>query len=328
MIYLFTWNNDYLITEEVLRWKHGFIEKHGEENITHITRLDSNTKNTIWETLVSRSLFVEKRLVIISGFPFSGEKSFPGVTQLEEEIISLIPDIPEEVLLVFSSSNPDKRKKWWKAIQATAKIKELSISWEDEVFQILNNKYRALIEPTALRRLINLKWWSLQKSISEIDKLLISPLSTLSNDDRGDFKIISSDIDSYIHPEFEESIFVFIDTILNRNWKKIFTDLSILIDSSNLYAVYQSIIANLRVFLYIELLKSLKKSHKEIWDILKLWNRTFLINKQHKSSHKSISLLYINLLKFDKNMKFWKFTSSDPKDLKRELENVFLKFLG
>lgn len=327
MIYLFTWNNDYLITEEVLRWKHGFIEKHGEENITHITHLDSNTKKTIWETLVSRNLFVEKRLVIISGFPFSGEKSFPGASQLEEEIISLIPDIPEEVLLVFSCINPDKRKKWWKAIQSRAKVKEFSISWEDEVFQILNNKYRALIEPTALRRLISLKWWSLQKCISEINKLLISPLSTLSNNDRGDFKIISSDVDTYIYPEFEESIFVFIDTILNRNWKKIFTDLNILINSSNLYAVYQSIIANLRVFLYIELLRSLKKTPKEIWDILKLWNRTFLINKKHKSSYKSISELYFNLLDFDKNMKFWKFVSSEPKDMHQELENIFLKFL-
>jgi len=328
MIYLFTWNNDYLISQEVLRWKHWFIEKHGEENITHITSLDSNSKSTISEALLSRSLFAEKRLVIISWFPFSGEKSFLWASELEEQIISLIPDIPDEVLLVFSSINPDKRKKWWKAIQAAAKIQEFSISGEDEVFQILNRKYKSQIEPTALRRLISLKWWSLQKCISEIEKLLISPLSTFWKDDRGDYNIISSDIDSYISPEFEESIFVFIDTILNRNWKSLFSDLKILIDASNLYGVYQSIIANLRVFLYIEFLKSQKKSPKEIGGILKLWNRAFLINKTHKSKFNSIASLYNNLLIFDKNIKFWKFTSSDPKDMQRELENVFLKFLG
>ncbi len=328
MIYLFTWNNDYLITQEVLRWKNWFIEKHGTENITHITNLDSNSKNTISESLVSRSLFAEKRLVIVSWFPFSWEKSFSWAAELEQQIISLIPEIPEEVLLVFSSINPDKRKKWWKSLSAVAKTKEFSISSDDEVFQILSQKYKATIEPTALRRLILLKWWNLQKSISEIEKLLTAPLSLLSKDDRGDYSIISSDVDTYILPEFEESIFVFIDTLLNRNGKRIFKELSSLIDSSNLYAVYQSILGNLRVFLYIEFLKSIKKSPKEIGEILKLWNRSFLINKSHKSKFKSISTLYNNLISYDKNMKTWKFVSSDPVDMHRELENVLVKFLA
>lgn len=328
MIYLFTWNNNYLINQEVLRWKNGFIEKHGEENVTHISSLDWNTKNTISETLVSRSIFAEKRLVIVSGFPFSWEKSFAWAAELEEQINSLIPEIPDEVLLVFSCINPDKRKKWWKTLSSSATIKQFNINWEDEVFNILQQKYRSKIEPTALRRLILIKWWNLQKSISEIEKLLISPLTTLSKHDRGDYQIISSDVDSFILPEFEESIFVFIDTLLQRNWKKIFSELINLIDSSNLYAVYQSILANLRVYLYIELLKSQKKSSKEIWNILKLWNRAFLVNKAHKSKFKSISSLYNNLLEFDKNMKLWRFTSSDPTDMHRELENVFVKFLA
>jgi len=328
MIYLFTWNNDYLITQEVQRWKLGFIEKHGEENITHINSLDVNTKNTISHNLTSRWLFAEKRLIIISGFPYSWEKSFAWATELEEQILSLLEEIPKEVLLVFSSHNPDKRKKWWKTLSKLATVKEYSINWEDEVFQILSNKYKALIEPTALRRLILLKWGDLQKSLSEIEKLIVAPLWYLSGEPRDDYKIKSQDIDSYIMPEFEESIFAFIDTILNRNGKKIFSELSNLINSSNLYAVYQSILANLRVFLYIELLKSQKKSPKEIWDILKLWNRAFLINKAHKSKFKSISSLYRDLLNFDKNMKLWKFTSSDPVDMHRELENVFVKFLA
>jgi hypothetical protein len=71
-------------------------------------------------------------------------------------------------------------------------------------------------------------------------------------------------------PEFEESIFVFIDTLLQRDAVKIFSELNNLVTYSNLYAIYQSIVANLRVFLYIEFLKSQKKSPKEIGDILKL----------------------------------------------------------
>ena len=328
MIYLFTWNNDYLIKQEVFRWKNGFEAKHGSENITYISSLDTNTINTISETLVSRSIFAEKRLVIISWFPFSGEKAFSWASELEEKIITLLDELPEEVLVVFSSLSPDKRKKWWKTISKLAKTTEFLIDSEDQVFQILTKKYKAQIEPNALRRLITIKWGDLQKCISEIEKLLIAPLDILSKEDRGDYNIISSDIDNYISAEFDESIFVFIDTLLQRNGNKIFSELSILINNSNLYAIYQSIIANLRVFLYIEHLKTNKKSQKEISEILKLWNRAFLINKQHKSSSKKISELYNNLLHFDKSMKFWKFTSSDPIDLKRELENVFVKFLA
>lgn len=326
MIYIFTWNNEYLIIQEVLRWKNAFIEKHGEENITYITSLHSETKNIISEILISRSLFMEKRLVIISGFPFSWEKSFAWAAELEEKIISLIADIPDEVLVVFSSVNPDKRKKWWKSLVSKATLKEFSIHSQDEVFQLLKQKYTTKIEPTALRRLILIKWWNYQKCISEIEKLLLSPLESREKYDRGDYLIVSQDIDTYILAEFEESIFVFIDTLLDRNWKRIFSELQNLINWSNIYAVYQSILWNLRVFLYIEFLKSMKTSPKEIGEILKLWNRSFLINKSHKSKFKSISRLYNNLLDYDKNMKSWKFISSESRDMQRELENILLKF--
>jgi hypothetical protein len=77
-------------------------------------------------------------------------------------------------------------------------------------------------------------------------------------------------LQEHIIPEFEESIFVFIDTLLQRDAAKIFSELDNLITYSNLYTIYQSIVANLRVFLYIELLKSKKIAPKEIGDILKL----------------------------------------------------------
>lgn len=317
MIYLFTWNNEYLIKWEALKWKKAFAEKHGQENITHISSLDQNTKHIISNTLISRSLFAEKRLVIIDGFPFSWEKKFSWASDLESMILEHLQAIPQEVLVVFLSANPDKRKTWYKTLSKLAEIKDFTIQWEDRVYHILSQKYWNSLEAFALKRLITLKWWDLQKCIWEIDKLLITKV-----------RLEQPDVDAHIMPEFEESIFVFIDTLLLKNKTKIFSELDNLINYSNLYAVYQSIIANIRIFLYIELLKKQKKSPREIGDILKLWNRAFLINKQHKSSYKSISELYFNLLDFDKNMKFWKFTSSDEKDLKNELERIFLKFVS
>jgi DNA polymerase III delta subunit len=316
MIYLFTWNNDYLIREEVLRWKDGFKEKHWEENITHVSFLDWNSKNTIPEVLVSRSIFAEKRLVIIDWFPFSGEKAFSWASDLESQILWLLESVPKEVLVLFVSVNPDKRKSGFKHIKKVSQVKEFNIAWEDEVYSILQRKYWKHIDGNTLRRLIFLKWGDLQKSLWELEKLLISYN-----------QITSSHLQEHIIPEFEESIFVFIDTLLQRDAAKIFSELDNLITYSNLYTIYQSIVANLRVFLYIELLKSKKIAPKEIGDILKLWNRSFLINKSHKSKYKNISKLYIDLLDFDKNMKFWKFIGSEEEDMKRELERVFLKFI-
>jgi len=99
----------------------------------------------------------------------------------------------------------------------------------------------------------------LQKSISEIDKLRITKEY-----------ISTQDINTVIIPEFEESIFVFIDTLLSKNKQKLFSEFQNLLSFSNMYALYQSILANLRVFLYIEFLKSQKKSSQQIGDILKL----------------------------------------------------------
>lgn len=316
MIYLFTGNNRYLIREEAQKWKIAFGEKYWEENVTHINSLETTSHQDLQQALTSRSLFTEKRLVIIDWFPFSWERNFSWAQSCENIILNALENIPEEVLVVFLSDNPDKRKIWYKTLAKLAEIKNFVISGEDEVYHILSQKYWDIIDSGSLKTLIFMKAWDLQKTIWEIEKLLV----TCS-------KITAQDIQDNVMPEFEQSIFIFIDTILSKNSSKIFKEFENLLQYSNMYALYQSIIANLRVFLYIELLKSQKKSPQKIGDILKLWNRQFLINKSFKGSFPDIQKLYRDLLNFDKSMKFWKFISSDEQDLQKQLEGVFLEFL-
>ncbi|MDA9128906.1 hypothetical protein N9J72_00320 [Candidatus Gracilibacteria bacterium] len=352
MLYLFTGNNRFLIQEEAQRWKHNFADKFGIENVLHITNLENTTQSFLTESLLGRSLFSEKRLVIIDGFPYSGENAFSGAADIEKLILDSLKNIPEETLVVFLAVSPDKRKVSYKTLSKLAEVKEFSTAGEDQVIHILQKKYGDTIDYVALQKLVHYKGGDLQKSISEIEKLSLHklPLSILSGVERGNRigspfplggeriqdrgivgkaanKISLQDIEQNIIPEFEESIFVFIDTLLAKNKKQIFSEFENLLNFSNFYAVYQSIIANLRVFVYIEFLKSQKKSPKEIGDILKLGNRQFLINKKHNSSFQSLQKLYTHLLNFDKNMKFGKLISSDEKDLKREIESIFLKFI-
>ena len=338
MLYLFTGNNRYLITQEIQKWKHAFGAKYGEENVSHIPSLEVVSSDFLAESLLSRSLFSEKRLVIIDWFPYSGERSFSWAADIEKTLIDSLDYIPEETLVVFASLSPDKRKSSYKTLSKLAEVKEFSTAWEDQVVSILQQKFSSIIEYPALQRLVYFKWWDLQKSISELEKLMIlfsqdtshtKPLSnSLLKGERTSCKITREDVENYIIPEFEESIFVFIDTLLSKNPEKIFSEFENLLNFSNFYAVYQSIIGNLRVFLYIEHLKSQKKSPHEIGDILKLWNRQFLIKKSYKANFSDINSLYTSLLNFDKDMKFGKLISSDEKDLQKEIERVFLRFMS
>lgn len=258
MIYLFTGNIRSLILQEALKWKSAFTEKYGAENVVHISNLDQTSGKFIVENLLSRSIFSEKRLVIIDGFPFAGERSFSGASDIESLILEHLSKIPEDTLVVFLSENPDKRTLAYKELSKIAEIKNLSLDGEDAVYDYLSKKYKN-IDPTALKRLVFLKGGDMQKSQSELEKLSLTKAH-----------ITLQDIETLIIPEFEESIFVFIDTILAKNQKKIFQEFRNLLEFSNLYALYQSIIANLRLFVYIEYLKSNKKSQNEIGDILKL----------------------------------------------------------
>lgn len=317
MKYLFSWNNSYLIWKQGQKWKQAFRDKYGDENVIHIKGLDTISKDFLSESLLSRGLFSEKRLVLVEDFPLSSETSFSGASDIEKHILELLPHIPEDILVVFLSTNPDKRKAGFKELKKVAECQEFSISSEAEVISAISQKYAGKIDASAVKELVYMKGNSLEKSISELDKLLLTKDS-----------VTLSDIKNCIIPEFEQSIFVFIDTILDKDSKKIFSDFENILGHSNLYAFYQSIIANIRTFLYISFLKKSGRNTNEIGDILKLWNRTFLINKRYRAKHVEIKKLYEKLLEFDKNMKFWKLISSEEDELTFQLRQIFVDYLG
>ncbi len=317
MIYLFTWNNSYLLKQEVLRWKEWFISKHWEENITHISSPVWHTAQSLGSILTARSIFNPTSLVILEWLPQSTGDSFAGLTDIENALIDIVDSVPEETIVLFSNTNPDKRKAFYKKLTKVSKGKDFSATWEAEVYNLLSKRYGMKVEEFTLKRIVALKSGNLEKSIWEIDKLLITR-------DRLEIE----DIKDYISPEFEESIFTFIWNLLDKNGKSIFRDFHLLLDNSNLYAVYQSILANIRTHVYIELLKTQKINPKDISQILKLWNRSFLTGKSYKTSHKKIKTLYIDLINFDKNMKFGRFLLNEEDDLKRELEYILVKFMS
>ncbi len=107
-----------------------------------------------------------------------------------------------------------------------------------------------------------------------------------------------------------------------------FYELENLLNFSNLYGLYNSILANIRVFLYIELLRQKKMSPQKIGNVLQLGKRQFLLQKNYRASFQDIQKLYTQLLSFDKHMKSGKLVSSQESDIYQALKRVFIEFLA
>lgn len=307
MKYLFTWNSDFLVSDAIKKWKDQFIQKYWEFNMVHIKNISENNVNFLAENILSQSFLAEKKLIIIEI-----EKD------IKEEYINFlstnINKIPDENIVVFSYANPDKRQKFYKLLQKETEVKEFNISSENDTFSLIKSKYWTNINDEAIRKLITYKSNNLTKIESEIVKLLI----TNNN-------INASDIIENIVPELEESIFEVVDNILNLNIPKALNNMDKILSQSNIYWLYNNLLANLRTSTYIINLKNKWISSNEITKILNLWNRWFLVNKKYKINSKQLSKLYINLINIDKKMKSGKLIWTEEIDFKLEFEKELIK---
>lgn len=307
MIYFFTWNNEFLVSEAVKTWKKKFVEKFWDFNMIHIKDIESVDKNFLVENLTSTSFLSEKKLIILNiDKDISSDK--------EEFLIKILENIPEENILLINSTNIDKRSKLYKKIKLLSEIKEYNTQNDSDLYSIISKKYSWKIDNQAINTIIRYKAWNLNKIISEIEKLLITK----------DF-INQKDIVENIAPELEESIFQVIDDILNKNTIEAIKKIENILNDTNIYAFYNNLLANLRTSVFIMKMKNSWKNQNDISSTLNLWNRTFLINKNYKISYSQAEKLYIWLINIDKKMKSWKLIWSEDNDLKFEIEKILIK---
>jgi len=320
MIYLFTWNSDFLVREKTLNWKKLFIEKNWEFNLVHFKSLAEIDNNQIIENLLAEWFMWEKKLIIIEDFPLSwsnkiwvsNKKSI--LSDKQDFLESIVKQIPNNNIVIFSSSNPDKRSKFYKLIKKEAtKIEEFNTKSEHESAQIISNKYWSIIDFNAINLLLKYKWGNLEKSLSEINKLQITRET-----------ITQADIKNYVKPELEESIFQLIDSIMDINIWEAQKKLTNILEDTNIYAFYNNLLANIRTNIYISQLKKLQVPTQEITSQLSLWNRGFLVTKNHRITHKKLNSLYVSLISLDKKMKSWKLLWTTEEDFQFEIEKTIL----
>lgn len=313
MIYLFVWEN-YFRKKLLNTWKESFKTKFSEHNIIHISNVFDYDLWFFEQNLLSSWFFSEKNLFIIDDFPFtSDEENNENTIKIQEFFLNILPKIFTENIVVFNSLKVDKRSKLYKKILEIWEIKDFLINDEDSLQKKLKEVYGSWVSLSAINKMIELKWLNFSSISKEFDKILI----TKDFIDLQDLNLITKDI--------EESIFEIINDLLNLETKKAILklrELSISLD--NPYLLYNSLSSNLRVYFYMFKLKQLWKSNSEIKDILELWNRSFLADKNYKIDKQKFLIIYEKIASIDSKMKTWKLIWSENEDMMYEIERCLV----
>lgn len=313
MIYLFVWEN-YFRKKLITSWKTSFALKFSEHNIIHISNVFEYELSFFEQNLLSSGFFSEKNLFIIDDFPFwSDEENSGDIQKIQEYFLHILPKVNADNIVVFNSQKADKRSKIYKEISKIWEIKDFVVNDFNDLNSKLKEVYKEKVSPSALQKMIDLKWLNFWNIANELDKLLI----TKDYIDVQDIAFVTKDL--------EESIFDIINDILSCETKKAILKLRELSDSlDNPYFLYNSLAANLRVYFYIFKLKINWQSSTQVKDILELGNRAFLVDKNYKIDKKKFINIYEKIAMIDGKMKSGKMIGNDTADMMYEIERCFI----
>ncbi len=315
MIYIFSWNNHIALKSELQKWKDRFLEKFWDFNFFNITEIQRIPKATLHEILISPSFLWQKKLVFLELPETKNEET--EVEDFDSYLENLIDTIPEENLIVFHTTTLKERNTLHKKILQKWESRTFSIIQDEaSISSYLSWKYSSLWK-REIDTIVRLKSWNLEKSVHEIEKLLTYSESPTIQD-----------ITNNIIPEPEESIFQFINVLLNWTLKEIHISYNILQEQMNFYYFYNSLLWSLRTTVFIETLKSKNFSPTKIDEILKLGKKSFLVNKRYKLSTQIIKKLFISVITFDRKMKTGYTVGNQEEELFKELEITIFQSLS
>jgi len=312
MIYVFFWEHR-LRHKLVNSWKDAFAQKWDENNIFHIKNVYEYDPAFYGQTLLSEWLFSQKTLCIIDDAEFFVETKNELSREYADFFTNIFPRIGEDVTLVFSQGNIDKRSKFFKDIQKIATLKDFSLQEKWASTEHIQKLYGEHLAPGVLQKLVEQVGEGFSALASEIEKLLLT---------KNTIHIVDLE---HISTSREQNIFEIIDLLLSERYQHFLQKLRILAyDLGNPYYLYSSLLANLRPYAYIFLLQKQGKSTAEITSILDLGKRAFLVGKNYKIPRDTFLRIFANLLSIDTKMKSGHMLGPETQDMLYEIETSLL----
>jgi DNA polymerase-3 subunit delta len=208
-IFLFTGEEQYLLDQELQRWKEGFVQKFGADSIFTYSPENFDPSHMM-QNILGGGLFVSKKMIIIKHIPTDGQQRIPAKAQEEftESYMKQVANISPDTIVVFVSYKPDKRVKLYKFLQKTAQVKEFSSLTDTQRKQYIKQRSGSVtLDAEVVDHLLLVVGPDLYRLQSELQKLLLwGQAHQLARIDK-------TDIDKVVFGQVQANTFVLFDVI-------------------------------------------------------------------------------------------------------------------
>lgn len=175
-MYLFTGQETYLLDKELFRRKENFLLKYGPDSVFQFWFENLDIAH-IKQAIYSSWLFTTKKLILINGLPLDattrlGEEIMDQLTTFIDAFIKAEGKIPEDSLLVFISTTPDKRLRLYKFLEKNANVKSFDQLKDSELVWFVSKELQEFtISREAIRYFVDKVGVDLYRLRFECDKL-------------------------------------------------------------------------------------------------------------------------------------------------------------
>lgn len=321
-IVFFTGPNHIFLRRDLDAWIDIFAQKYGEYNISRLNR-DNLAKINIQAELLTPVFLGEKRLIVLEDVPFATsqkdeeektEESTSKTLDPESIVLEALDQIPETTVVLFISTEPDKRKALYKKLISTATLKEYE-KLEGNVLREYIRKRLPHIDVTALARFIEYTGADINRIESEMDKLALY---------KQDGWITEEDIKTTVIPTIETSIFSLTDAIFMLDSPLAHHELINILETHNIHYVFSTLVSTLRTFLYATKLLSSSYEPGNVQSLLKIHPYAFEKMKKNMRYSKRMEVLFSEFISLDKRTKTGEGIGDTDEALRLGLEKAIL----
>jgi len=310
-VFLFMWEEVFLLNKELKRWKDNFLEKFWSESL-FIFDWWNFVLNRVMEAVFGWWLFSTKKMVIIYGVPIDTYSNNKILIKNSDKFVSSFENVvvPDDVLLIFVSYKPDKRLKFYKSIKDVVQVKEFKpLRMASQYKNILSEQLWSLHVSGDVMEYFLLKVWkNLYRLMQELEKIkLWCSVHWL-------VEITQDVIDIVVFGQVETNAFLFFDYFLTDKkktfilWDKIRDDW---VDFNQaLWMLYWGL------KLYILMVDANKQWVSDSKTMAKITGfHPFAVSKNMKNinivvkKYNKIKLFYNNLIELDYSIKIGKVNS-------------------
>ncbi|MDD2892236.1 MAG: DNA polymerase III subunit delta [Candidatus Gracilibacteria bacterium] len=320
-IVFFTGSNHIFLRRDLDAWVDIFTKKYGEYNISRLNR-ENLVKINIQAELLTPVFLGEKRLIILEDVPFAAnqkdeeknEELSSKVLDPESVILEILDNIPETTVVIFVSTEPDKRKALYKKLISVATLKEYE-KLEGNALREYIRKKLPHMDISALSRFIEYTGADINRIESEIDKLALY---------KQDEWITENDIKTTVIPTIETSIFTLTDAVFLLDNSTAHRELLQILETHNIHQVFTTLISTIRTFLYVAKLLSMNYEPSEVQSLLKIHPYAFEKMRKNMKHRKRIESLFSEFITLDKRTKTGEGIGDTDDALRLGLEKAIL----